>query len=137
MILEYIPNQAKLDGRRETIKNAIHQIAPHLTRHSTQDCAIQKTWPVAFADLSGLPPTLIHVGEQEALLDDSRILAHRMIAQGSSAELKVYTGMWHVLRIPRKRQLFFNVVSNMLTAKNEPVWHFMPRFSLSTRKNEA
>lgn len=49
-----------------------------------------------FADLSRLPPTLIHVGEREVLLDDSRILAHRMTAQGSSAELKVYSGMWHV-----------------------------------------
>lgn len=44
-----------------------------------------------FADLRGLPPTLIHVGEREALLDDSRILAQKM-----GAALAVYPGMWHV-----------------------------------------
>ena len=44
-----------------------------------------------FADLTGLPPTLIHVGEREALLDDSRILAQKM-----GAALTVYPGMWHV-----------------------------------------
>ena len=38
-----------------------------------------------FADLSKLPPTLIYVGELEALLDDSRILAQKMSEQGSSA----------------------------------------------------
>lgn len=44
-----------------------------------------------FADLRGLPPTLIHVGELEALLDDSRVLAQKM-----GAALAVYPGMWHV-----------------------------------------
>ena len=52
-----------------------------------------------FADLHKLPPTLIHVGELEALLDDSRILAQKMSEQGSSVELKVYSGMWHVWQI--------------------------------------
>jgi monoterpene epsilon-lactone hydrolase len=49
-----------------------------------------------FADLSRLPPSLIHVGEREALLDDSRLLAQRMTAAGSSVTLVVYAGMWHV-----------------------------------------
>jgi epsilon-lactone hydrolase len=49
-----------------------------------------------FADLSRLPPTLIHAGDLEALLDDARLLAQGMLAQGCQAELKVYPGMWHV-----------------------------------------
>jgi len=49
-----------------------------------------------FADLGGLPPTLIHVGDDEALLDDSRILAEKMIAQGTAAQIEVYPHMWHV-----------------------------------------
>ena len=49
-----------------------------------------------YAPLHGLPPTLIHVGEREALLDDSLILAERMAAQGSAVELKRFAGMWHV-----------------------------------------
>jgi acetyl esterase/lipase len=39
---------------------------------------------------------LIHVGTREALLDDSLLLSQRMNAQGSKAEVKVFTGMWHV-----------------------------------------
>jgi monoterpene epsilon-lactone hydrolase len=49
-----------------------------------------------FADLSDLPPTLIHVGEFEALLDDARVLAQRIRAHGSDAKLIQYQGMWHV-----------------------------------------
>ena len=52
-----------------------------------------------FADLGGLPPTLIHVGEREALLDDSRILAQEMAAQGSPVRLKVFADMWHVWQV--------------------------------------
>ena len=49
-----------------------------------------------YADVHDLPPTLIHVGTLEALLDDSLMLAQRMNAQGSSATLKEFPGMWHV-----------------------------------------
>jgi len=49
-----------------------------------------------YAGLHDLPPTLIHVGTLEALLDDSRTIAQRMNAQGSSASLKEFPGMWHV-----------------------------------------
>jgi monoterpene epsilon-lactone hydrolase len=49
-----------------------------------------------FADLGGLPPTLIHVGELEALLDDSRLLAAGLQGRGTPAELKIYPSMWHV-----------------------------------------
>jgi acetyl esterase/lipase len=46
--------------------------------------------------LVGLPPTLIHVGELEALLDDSRILVQEMQAQGCDVAFEIYAGMWHV-----------------------------------------
>jgi acetyl esterase/lipase len=49
-----------------------------------------------YAQLHGLPETLIHVGDKEALLDDSLVLAQRMHAQGSPASIKVFPGMWHV-----------------------------------------
>jgi len=52
-----------------------------------------------FADLCGLPPTLIHVGALEALLDDSRVLAARMRNSGVDVELKIFPGMWHVWQI--------------------------------------
>ena len=49
-----------------------------------------------FADLSRLPPTLIHVGSLEALLDDALILQARMSAAGTPVDLEAFDGMWHV-----------------------------------------
>ena len=49
-----------------------------------------------YADLSGLPPMLIHVGEHETLINDSLWLAERVKAAGGHAEVKVWPGMWHV-----------------------------------------
>lgn len=48
------------------------------------------------ADLSGLPPLLIHVGEVEVLRDDSVVLADRARAVGTEVELCVAPGMVHV-----------------------------------------
>jgi len=45
--------------------------------------------------LSGLPPILIHVGDDEVLLDDSRRYVERAIAAGVDARLDVWTGMPH------------------------------------------
>jgi acetyl esterase/lipase len=49
-----------------------------------------------FADLTGLPPLLILVGDAEVLLDDSRMLAERATAAGVPNELFVYAEMPHV-----------------------------------------
>ena len=50
----------------------------------------------AFADLAGLPPLLILVGDAEVLLDDSRKLAAQASAAGVPNELFVYAEMPHV-----------------------------------------
>ena len=52
-----------------------------------------------YARFADFPPTLIHVGALEALLDDSRVLAQKISADGASAELKVFPGMWHVWQV--------------------------------------
>jgi monoterpene epsilon-lactone hydrolase len=44
----------------------------------------------------GLPPVLLHVGEDEILLDDARRYADLMAKSGSAAELHVWQGMTHV-----------------------------------------
>jgi epsilon-lactone hydrolase len=49
-----------------------------------------------YADLSGLPPLLIHVGEVETLRDDSVRLAERAAAAGVPVESWVAPGMVHV-----------------------------------------
>ena len=52
-----------------------------------------------FADLQGLPPTLIHVGSDEILLDDSTRLEEKMKAAGVESHLQVWEGMWHVFQV--------------------------------------
>lgn len=49
-----------------------------------------------YGDFTGFPPTLIHVGTNEVLLDDSRELAKRLDAQGVETDIDIYDGMWHV-----------------------------------------
>ncbi|MGH2504886.1 MAG: alpha/beta hydrolase, partial [Ktedonobacterales bacterium] len=52
-----------------------------------------------FADLRGLPPLLIHVGDCEVLLDDSRKLAERARQVGVAVTLRVWDGMFHAFPI--------------------------------------
>jgi monoterpene epsilon-lactone hydrolase len=48
-----------------------------------------------YADLTDLPPLLVHVGTREVLLDDSRRLAERARAAGVAVTLGVWDGMIH------------------------------------------
>lgn len=52
-----------------------------------------------YADLRGLPPLFIHVGDAEILLDDSRRLAERARASGVDVTLRIWPGMFHVFPI--------------------------------------
>ncbi|MGB7538860.1 MAG: alpha/beta hydrolase [Anaerolineales bacterium] len=52
-----------------------------------------------YGDMRGMPPVLLHVGEDEVLLDDSARLAERVRAAGGHAELVVWSGMWHVFQV--------------------------------------
>jgi epsilon-lactone hydrolase len=49
-----------------------------------------------YGDPAGLPPTLIHVGSDEVLLDDSVRMAQRMRAAGCEVELEIWPRMPHV-----------------------------------------
>lgn len=51
-----------------------------------------------YADLSGLPPMLVHVGANEILLDDARRLVDRARDAGVQASLGAFGGMWHVFQ---------------------------------------
>lgn len=48
------------------------------------------------AQLGGLPPLLIHVGDDEILLDDSRRVAEAVSSAGGEAAMHVWEGMTHV-----------------------------------------
>lgn len=49
-----------------------------------------------YADLRGLPPLLIQVGDDELLLSDATRLAERAQAAGVPVTLEVWEAMWHV-----------------------------------------
>jgi epsilon-lactone hydrolase len=51
-----------------------------------------------FADLHGLPPTLIHVGTEEILYDDSARLEKKLKSAGVKTEFQAWPGMWHVFQ---------------------------------------
>ncbi|HJR26482.1 MAG TPA: alpha/beta hydrolase fold domain-containing protein, partial [Acidimicrobiales bacterium] len=54
------------------------------------------TVSAVYADLAGLPPLLIHVGDHEVLLDDSVLLAERAREADVDVELWVAPEMFHV-----------------------------------------
>jgi len=51
-----------------------------------------------YADLSGLPPLYIQVGEDEILLSDSTRAAEKVRAAGGKVEIEIWPGMWHVFQ---------------------------------------
>lgn len=51
-----------------------------------------------FADFSGFPPMIVHVGSDEVLLDDATFLGRRAAQAGVEVTLKVYDGLWHVFQ---------------------------------------
>ena len=52
-----------------------------------------------YGDWRGMPPILLHVGEDEVLLDDSVRLAERVREAGGMAEVVIWPGMWHVFQV--------------------------------------
>jgi len=49
-----------------------------------------------FANLSGLPPILIHASDTEMMVDDSRRYTNKACAQGSDVRLQTWSNMLHV-----------------------------------------
>jgi acetyl esterase/lipase len=52
-----------------------------------------------YADLAGLPPLLIQVGDRETVRDDSVMLADKARAAGVEVDLQVWEGMIHVFQM--------------------------------------
>jgi acetyl esterase/lipase len=70
---------------------------PQTVRHYIGD--MDPKTPLAsplYAELRGLPPIMIHVGNDEILLDDSTQFTERARAAGVDVNLEVWEGMWHV-----------------------------------------
>lgn len=52
-----------------------------------------------FADVQGLPPVYIQVGDDEVLLSDSTRIAENIEAAGGDVTLEVWPEMWHVFQV--------------------------------------
>jgi acetyl esterase/lipase len=67
-----------------------------------------------FANVAGLPPMLIQVGDHEILLSDSTRLADSLTNAGVDVELEVWPDMWHVFqffvgKMPESRQAIVKI----------------------------
>ena len=63
-----------------------------------RDCRAPELSP-QYAELHGLPPLLVQVGEDEVLLRQSQLLAERARAAGVDCRLELYRRQWHVFQI--------------------------------------
>ena len=73
-----------------------HTIVPaYITDHDPRHPLISPL----HADLHGLPPLLIHVGDHEMLLDDAVRFGERAVAAGVEATTVVWPGMFHVFQL--------------------------------------
>jgi len=73
----------------ETLETGIDYYVP-----KSMDKAHPSISPL-FADLTGLPPTLVQVGSKEILLDDAQRFKEKAEQANVPVTLKLYTGMWH------------------------------------------
>lgn len=76
-----------------------------------------------FANVAGLPPMLIQVGDDEILLSDSTRLAEKLEAEGIEVELEVWPHMWHVF------QMFIHKMPESGVAVRKIAAYIQKRFS--------
>lgn len=69
-----------------------------------------------YGDTRELPPSLIFVGSDEVLLDDSRRMHQKILENGGSSQLIVADRMWHayVLFCIKEREGDFDVINSFL-----------------------
>jgi acetyl esterase/lipase len=84
------------------------------------------------ADLHGMPPMLIQVGDQEILESDATTLHARAAHYGVPCRLEVYSGRWHVFQL---QAAFLNSAANAVqrlstfarqrtqSQAHQPAWH--------------
>jgi monoterpene epsilon-lactone hydrolase len=70
-------------------------IEDYITDHDPHESLISPL----YADLHGLPPMLIHVGDHEILLDDAVRFGERAQAASVKAKVVVWPGMFHVFQV--------------------------------------
>ena len=85
--------EARADADPLSTRGSLSSLARlYLVGHDPQD-------PLAsplYGDLVGLPPVMMHVGEDDILLDDFICYAERLEHEGGTAHLHTWAGMMHV-----------------------------------------
>lgn len=90
------------------------------------DCyAEDKTAPLVsplFGELKGLPPSLIFVGGDEIMLDDSRLLHEKLLSSGCKSRLIVAPERWHayVLYMLNENMSDFEEINRFLNQVQSP-----------------
>jgi acetyl esterase/lipase len=108
---ESLKTRAHLDPVLSNIgSNSI--IEDYITDHDAREPLISPL----YADLSGLPPLLIHVGDHETLLDDAVRFGDHALASGVEATTVVWPNMFHVFQIfvpilPEARQAIAQIAT--------------------------
>jgi acetyl esterase/lipase len=76
-----------------------------------------------YGDLRGLPPMLVHVGEEEILRNDAIQVVKRASDCGVDARLEIYPRMWHVwqlfMEMPQSKQSLDEIAQFLLLFLNE------------------
>ncbi len=75
-----------------------------------------------FADLSGMPPSLIFVGGDEIMRDDARLLHEKLLSQGCDSEFVIAPRLWHayILYQLKERQRDFDAINHFITYRLPP-----------------
>ena len=84
-----------LDVMFGAVPTAIAGLLGELYAEDTRDPYVS---PV-YADLSGLPPMLVHVGAHELIRDDGLRLVERAREHGVEASAGIFAEMWHVFQV--------------------------------------
>ena len=98
----------ELTGESMTTRAAVDPLMnrdylqPHATRYIGDHDPRSPLISPIYADLHGLPPMLIQVGDYETLLSDSVRLADRARNANIDAILDKWEGMWHVWHLSAK-----------------------------------
>lgn len=85
-----------IDRRRRDAFAPAWRVAPAFAHYLGDADPSGELLSVLDADVHGFPPTMIHVGSTEMLLDDSRLLAQRLQDAGAPVSLHVVRGQIHV-----------------------------------------
>lgn len=72
---------------------------PHVRRYAGETDRKDPRISPLFADLRGLPPILVQVGDHEVLLSDSVRYVARAREAGVDATLEVWPELWHVFQL--------------------------------------